>query len=192
MNSKNIANDWEVSIRFLFISILVLGFMYPLIITLLSQSLGTHLANGSLIYQDKQVIGSSLLAKKEERTDLFLYRPSANQYDTIPSSASNLGPSSMELKKQVEERKKVLISAGIRPEHCQELLYTSGSGLDPHITSECAREQGKVLSFITKIPIETIDGMIDQFVEKSYFGFIGRERVNVTKLNIAWKQFTHE
>lgn len=191
MKSKE-THQWEITIRFLFISILFLGFLYPFAITGIGSLLFPKQAKGSLIESNGQMIGTELFARKETSQSLFRYRPSAVSYSTFPSGASNLSPSSLDLKALAEERKNELTEIGIDPIQCQELLYTSGSGLDPHITIECALEQTKYLSKVTGVNLDSIKSLVWQHVESPMFGFIGRGRVNVTNLNFAWKQMHHE
>lgn len=188
MKSKESANQWEITIRFLFVSILFLGFLYPLAITGIGNLLFPKQAKGSLIESNGKVIGTELFARNETDKNLFRYRPSAASYSTFPSGASNLSPASLELKAFVEEREKELLENEIDPNMCQELLYTSGSGLDPHITMECALEQTKHLSKVTGVNLDSLQTLVRQNVELTLFGIIGRGRVNVTKLNQTWKQ----
>ncbi|MBM9546813.1 potassium-transporting ATPase subunit C [Leptospira sp. 201903074] len=192
MKSNETANQWEIVIRFTFLSLLVLGFLYPLAITGLAFTFFPLKANGSLFLSEGKVVGSELLAQGTVSKSIFRYRPSAVSYATIPSGASNLGPSSLELKNLVEERKLELETLGISIEECLELVYTSASGLDPHISVPCAYEQAKFLQKERKIPLDQINELILKHIEHPLFGFMGRERVNVNKLNRDWKEITHE
>ncbi|XDD47667.1 potassium-transporting ATPase subunit C [Leptospira sp. WS39.C2] len=192
MNSKTSVNQWEITIRFLFVSILFLGFLYPITITGIGNILFPRQAKGSLIESDGQIIGTELFARNETDKNLFRYRPSAVSYSTFPSGASNLSPSSLELKALVEERRNELSKNEIDPNQCQELLYTSGSGLDPHITIECALEQTKHLSKVTGVKLDILQTLVWKNVESPLFGIIGRARVNVTRLNLTWKQIQLE
>lgn len=192
MKKSETSNQWEISIRFMFISLLVFGFIYPMTVTGIANLFFREKANGSLVLIDGKILGSELLAQKVNSNSLFMYRPSANNYNKIPSGASNLSPSSLDLKTLTEQRKYVLADLGIRHERCPELLYSSGSGLDPHISLNCAYEQALSLHRRFKIPIETLNELIHQNTEYPLFGMIGSERVNVTKLNISWKQLSHE
>ncbi|TGK87102.1 potassium-transporting ATPase subunit C [Leptospira noumeaensis] len=192
MKSNETSNQWEIAIRFFFLSILVFGFIYPLSVTGLSQTFFPFQANGSLVVNQGNIIGSELLAQKVNMENMFLYRPSAANYNTIPSGASNLSPSSSHLKTFVETRKSELESLGLRPDRCPELLYASGSGLDPHISVTCAREQAEFLNKHSKVPLEVINELIDKNTEYPLFGMIGQKRVNVTKLNVSWKQLKDE
>ncbi|EMY69891.1 potassium-transporting ATPase subunit C [Leptospira vanthielii] len=192
MKSNETANQWEITIRFGFLSLIFLGFLYPLTISGLAKSFFPFEANGSLSVVEGKVVGSELLAQKVLSKSLFRYRPSAASYATIPSGASNLSPSSLDLRNLVEDRKHELETAGISIEECLELVYASASGLDPHITARCAYEQAKSIEKKVKIPLNQINELILKHTEYPLFGFIGRERVNVTKLNLSWSQMIHE
>lgn len=192
MKSNETANQWEITIRFGFLSLLVFGFLYPLAITGLASTFLPFKANGSLLVEEGKVVGSELLAQGIESKFMFRYRPSAVSYATMPSGASNLSPSSLDLKNLVEERKRELETEGIRIEECLELVYTSASGLDPHISAPCAYEQAKFLQKQGKIPLVQINELILKHIEHPLFGFMGRERINVNKLNLSWKQMIHE
>lgn len=105
------------------------GLVYPLLVVSLGQLFFYEKAQGSLESQ-----GSRLIAQKFTGNQYFWPRPSAIDYNPLPSGGSNLGPLSPELKKVVEERRRALGGENIPP----ELLFASGSGLDPHLTQEGA------------------------------------------------------
>ncbi|MCW7457840.1 potassium-transporting ATPase subunit C [Leptospira bandrabouensis] len=191
MKNQN-SSQWEIVIRFLFISLFVFGFLYPLTLTGITKLFFWEKANGSLIRLDGKVVGSELLSQKLNSNSIFRYRPSAADFGKIPSGASNLSPSSLDLQTMVNERKIELDRLGIRHSHCPELLYCSGSGLDPHISVGCAREQAEFLHRVSKVPLEVINKLIQKNIEYPLWGMMGRERVNVTKLNLSWKQINHE
>lgn len=192
MKNNETSNQWEISIRFLFVSLLLLGVVYPLTVTGISNLFFSEKANGSLIILDGKVFGSELLAQKLNSKSMFMYRPSATDYKMIPSGASNLSPSSFELKTLVDQRKSVLDGMGIDYRNCPELLYASASGLDPHISVGCAYEQANFLNREFKVPIDTLNELIQKNTEYSLWGFVGRVRVNVTKLNVSWKKIINE
>lgn len=156
-----------------------LGIVYPLLITLIGQSLFPNKANGSLIRNGDNVIASELLAQKVESPRLFWPRPSASGYGASPSGASNLGPTSEALKSALEERKLRGYSG--------EMLSASGSGLDPHISMNAAISQlpriveSRKFSDTEKNELEDL---IKSSLEKRDFGFLGEERINVLKLNL--------
>lgn len=165
---------------------LITGIIYPLLITLITQLTMPEQANGSIIHVQGKVVGSKLIGQVFESEKHFWGRPSAHHYDSLHSGGSNLGPISQELKKQVSERKKRLSKDnGDVP---AELLFASGSGLDPHISLEAAlfqkdrivKARGGGDAFD-----KSVSEMIMSKVQKRRFGFIGMPCVNVLELNLA-------
>lgn len=128
-----------VSLRLFVCLVAITGFLYPLGMTVCLQTLFPRLAEGSLVQREQVIIGSSLLGQNIKGEAYFWPRPSAGDYATVPALASQLGPTSQQLKSQVEERRQRLIarhsSHGPVP---LDLLFASGSGLDPHISLEAA------------------------------------------------------
>ena len=113
------------------------GIVYPLLVTVIAQTFAPFEANGSFIKLNDRIVGSRLIGQKFTSQKYFWGRPSASDYDALKSGGSNLGPISAELKKLVAERKALLLEAnGIRGETVipSDLLFASGSGLDPHIS----------------------------------------------------------
>ncbi len=189
MKSLEKNSDFVITFRFYFVFLLLLGIIYPVFITMTASKIFSFQSSGSLILRKENKIASSLLAQKTNTENFFLLRPSAVDYSTIPSGASNLGKTSLILSEQIKERKEKLTGLGIDLVKCEELLYTSGSGLDPHITPICAKEQARILSEKFQISAEFLLGLINARVEPALFGFIGRERVNVNHLNESLKLF---
>lgn len=113
---------WIESLRvYLFLTLLT-GVFYPLVITLVGQGLFPYQTNGSLIYKNQKVIGSEWIAQSFQDPKFFWPRPSAVQYNPLPSGGSNLGPTSFDLKNKMEER--------VQQGHSNESLFASASGLD--------------------------------------------------------------
>src|ERR1700737_4385127 len=124
------------SIRIYVLLTLLTGIIYPLAMTGVAQLLFPNQANGSRILDDGKIVGSELLAQKFESQVYFWPRPSAADYATVASGASNKGPTSADLKKSIEERREKFGT-----DAPMDLLTASGSGLDPHISPEAARLQ---------------------------------------------------
>src|SRR4030042_2570633 len=123
---------------------LVTGVIYPLAVTGAAQLVFPGQANGSLVKVDGQVVGSALIGQAISDSKYFWSRPSAIGYNPMPSSGSNLGPTSQTLFEQVRQRDQDLrlfynlpADANLPP----DLLFASGSGLDPHISPAAARLQ---------------------------------------------------
>lgn len=172
-------NQFKTAVKiFLFMTILT-GVLYPLLITITAQFTMPNLANGSLVKQGDQTIGSLLIAQKNSDDRYFWPRPSAIDYDPIkPSGGSNLGPTSQKLKDSINERKQKIGNAAP-----PELLYASGSGLDPHISLETAYFQISRVAKARSISEEDLKKRVDRHVEGRQLGFLGPRYVNVLILN---------
>jgi potassium-transporting ATPase KdpC subunit len=172
-------NHIMTSVKVLVILTLLLGLIYPLSITGVAQTFFPDRANGSLVELNGKIIGSTLLAQKTVSEKYFWPRPSASDYGANPSGASNLGPTSKVLKQAVEERRARGFS--------KELLFTSASGLDPHISIDAALSQvqrivqSRLLSEDSK---NKIVDLVHRSVEGRDFGVFGEPRINVLHLNM--------
>lgn len=133
---------WNTSLRMLLIFTVLTGLAYPLLVTAVARLAFRDLSEGSLVRDlGGTIVGSRLLAQKFQSDRYFWPRPSAADYATIPSGASNLSLDSAALKKAVEERAMALRKAdglGESVEVPADLVYASGSGLDPHISPHAA------------------------------------------------------
>ncbi len=166
--------------------ILLTGLLYPLLITGIAQLTMKQKADGDFISLKGKKVGAVLIAQKFESERYFWPRPSTNDYNPLPSGGSNLGFISTELKKRVEERKKKILNAnGNQGTAPAELLFASGSGLDPHITPSTAYFQSERIAKARGIKKEQVKNLIDKMTLKASLRFIGESRVNVLMLNIA-------
>lgn len=178
------------SLRLLLWMTFITGVVYPLLITGIAQFTMHFKANGQLLIINNNIVGSTLIAQKFESDKYFWPRPSAIDYNPLPSGGSNLGPTSAALKKAVRERKtknsSYLTEQSKIP---SELLFASGSGLDPHISISTAQFQIeriiKARGLDANDGKKTLKNLINQHIEKRRFGFIGQPCVNVLLLNIA-------
>lgn len=165
---------------------LLTGVLYPLMVTAITHFTAHHQAGGSLLMQGTKVVGSSLLAQQFEEERYFWPRPSAIDYHPLPSGGSQLAPTSNKLKDQVEARRAFLLSKGfLESEIPSELLFASASGLDPHITLQCALSQAKRVAKARSLSLAQVERQIYRLFEKRGLGFLGVPRVNVLKLNSA-------
>lgn len=165
---------------FIFMTALT-GLIYPLLITGIAQVTMPKRANGSLVQQEEKTIGSALIAQNTTGDCYFWPRPSAVDYDPMkPSGGSNLGPTSKKLKLAVEDRKQ---KAGETAP--PELLYASGSGLDPHISLQAAYFQIPRVAKSRSINEVDVKKLIDTLSEGRQLGFLGDRYVNVLRLNQA-------
>lgn len=178
--------------RMLLFMTLLTGLVYPLAMTAISQLLFKDRANGSLLESGGQVVGSEFVAQKFESSKYFWARPSAGDYNPLPSGGTNLGQSSETLKKQVDERTAKLQAAhGAEKSIPQDLLFASSSGLDPHISPEAAKYQVSRVAAARGLSPEQVGTLVNQHVEGRQIGVLGEPRVNVLQLNLALDKFGH-
>lgn len=176
------------SIRQLVVWTILTGLVYPVAITLVSQAAFKDKANGSILVSGTNDVGSSLLAQQFTGSNYFWPRPSSCTYTTLPSGASNLGPTSGALKTNVMGNADSLRSAHGLDTNASvpaELVFASGSGVDPHITPEGALFQVKRVAKSRGIEVEKLTKFVESFVEQPQFGIFGDARVNVLLMNLA-------
>jgi potassium-transporting ATPase KdpC subunit len=176
---------------FLFFTVLT-GVVYPLMVTGIAQLIFSSKANGSLIYKDKKAIGSALIGQSFDSAEIyFSSRPSAISYNPLPSGGSNFGLTSRKLEEQFELRKKHFISENLLYDQAEipsEMLFSSASGLDPHISPEAALLQVDRISLarhFSDLQKTYLKSIIHQLTEPPQFLCLGQERINVLLLNLA-------
>jgi K+-transporting ATPase ATPase C chain len=180
-----------IAIRATIATLALTGILYPFLMTGLAQALFPWRANGSLVTDDKgQVIGSELIAQGFANPAYFQPRPSAageKGYDATSSSGSNLGPTSKKLQDRITEDLKRLKEEN--PEATEpvpaELVTTSASGLDPHLSPQAALWQVPRVAKARGISPERVKAVVDSAVEGRTFGILGEPRVNVLLVNLA-------
>jgi K+-transporting ATPase ATPase C chain len=164
------------------------GILYPCAITVLAQVTFPRQANGSLIERGGKIVGSELLAQQFTGEKYFWPRPSAGSFATVPSGASNYGPTSKKLQDTVNGYADALRKAHKLPADAPvpaDLVFTSGSGLDPHISPEAARFQIGRVAAARGASVDRMKALVEKFIEPPQWGFLGEPRVNVLKLNLA-------
>ena len=168
------------ALRILLVFTLLTGVLYPLAVTGISQVFFAKKANGSLVSDGDKLIGSELLAQKFDSPRYFWPRPSAADFATVASGASNKGPTSADLVNSIAERR---VKFG--KDAPGDLLTASASGLDPHISPEAARHQITRVAAERKIAPETLLALLEKLTEPPQWGIFGEPRVNVFALNRA-------
>ena len=179
-----------ITIKYFAAITIVTGLIYPLFITLISIIVFPGKASGSLIEKDGKVIGSELIGQKFESDKYFWSRPSAVDYNPMPSGGSNLGPTSAALKKSYDDRMKNFVEKNMIKDAStipNEMFFASASGVDPHISPLSALLQvervAKTRNF-DQSKKEKLIQLINSLTEKPQFGFLGNSVVNILLLNL--------
>jgi len=178
------------AIRMTILTAIVLGLLYPLAITGISQVVFPGAANGSLVKVNGRVVGSSLIAQGFTSAKYFQPRPSAagTGYNAMDSSASNLGPTSRELitRVQADVRAQIARDPGLKFGAVPvDMVTTSGSGLDPDITVANARAQAPRVAAARGMSLARVLTLVTSHTTGRQLGFLGEPRVNILKLNLA-------
>jgi potassium-transporting ATPase KdpC subunit len=169
---------------------LLTGVAYPLLVTGIAQAAFPDQANGSLLKKDGKVVGSTLLGQSFDDPKYFWGRLSATTpgpYNAASSTGSNLGPTNPELKEKARARIDALRAAD--PDNAApvpvDLVTSSGSGLDPHISLAAADYQVRRVARVRAIPEDRVRAAVSAKTEHRQLGFFGEPRVNVLMLNLA-------
>jgi K+-transporting ATPase ATPase C chain len=188
----------------------ITAIIYPLILLVIGQIAFPSQANGSLITKQGVVVGSSLIGQPFSSEKYFWCRPSTTNYSSFAptdfdptkadnltqrtgvSGASNLAPSNSDLLKRGNEKDGFqgvqieidrLKQAGIQP--TADLVYTSGSSLDPHISVESARAQIERIAKVRSLNLNQVEILVSKNTDGRFLGIFGEPGVNVLKLNVA-------
>jgi potassium-transporting ATPase KdpC subunit len=181
--------DLVVAPRMTLATLVLTGLAYPLVVTGVAQVLFPWRANGSAVSAQGRVVGSELIGQGFKSPAYFQSRPSAagtDGYDAANSAGSNLGPTSQKLRDRVAAD-----VARLRTENPQapaevpvELVTTSASGFDPHLSPEGARWQVPRVAAARGVAVGDVQALVDARTEPRTFGLLGEPRVNVLRLNL--------
>jgi potassium-transporting ATPase KdpC subunit len=197
--SASLRRYWA-SIRVLIVLTVILGLLYPVLVTAVGQVAFKHQANGSLVSSNGHVVGSSLIGQNftdatgNPLPQWFQPRPSAagDGYDPTSTSASNLGPNNPDLLKLVQERRAAAAALdGVDPASVPpDALTASGSGLDPDVSPAYAYEQVDRVAKARGLDPAQVKALVDANVHGRDLGFLGEPTVNVLQLNLALQRLT--
>jgi len=170
---------------------LICGLAYPLTMNLIGNSAFAPETKGSLVYEGKTAIASTLIAQNFTQPNYFHPRPSAagaDGYDGASSSGSNLGYTSQKLHDTIKGRVEAYRAENnlsTSQKVPMDAVTASGSGLDPHITLKNATIQAKRIAASRGIEESKVIDLIHKNVQKPYWGIIGEEKINVVTLNLT-------
>jgi K+-transporting ATPase ATPase C chain len=179
--------NFTTAILFTLVTTVLLGLVYPAVVTVLAQVLFHNQANGQLILKGGELIGSRIIAQPFTGAQYFHPRPSAagvNGYDASSSSGSNLGPTSQKLVNRVKGDVATVQTDRPGQPVPIEMVTTSGSGLDPDISPEAARFQVARVARVRGTSVSELAQLVNAHVVPRQFGFLGESRVNVLELNL--------
>lgn len=182
----------------------VTGLLYPLAMTQVARLIFPSQANGSLIKKDGKVIGSELIGQYFASDRYFHGRPSATTgtdpndptksvsqpYNAANSMGSNLGPTNPALIDRIKTDAATLHAENPNAPIPMDLVTTTGSGLDPHVTPEAALFQVPRIAKARNLPQDRVTALVNDHVENRLFGIVGEPRVNVLELNLALDRTT--
>ncbi|MGA8099954.1 MAG: potassium-transporting ATPase subunit KdpC, partial [Candidatus Cybelea sp.] len=188
-NAKSMISHLGTSLRVTIVSVILLGLIYPLVMTVLAQVIFPRQAEGSPVTIDGRTLGSAIVGQLWRKPQYFHGRPSAagKGYDPTATGGTNLGPTS---KKLIDSTRATIAAlekenpdaSGLPP---MDLITSSGSGIDPDITPEAAYWQAPRVAKARQLSLAAVRALVGRHVRGRTFGFLGEPRVNVLEVNLA-------
>ncbi|HKZ14196.1 MAG TPA: potassium-transporting ATPase subunit KdpC [Solirubrobacterales bacterium] len=190
--AQGLRKDLRIGLIAIVAMTIVLGILYPLAITGVSQVAFPGSANGSKISLDGKVVGSHLIGQEFKGKAWFHSRPSATEYSGNVTFFGNAGPNSAELREEIREELKAYVALNKPYDHSLtregvpvDAVTQSASGVDPDISEANARIQAHRVAAVRHIPLSKVEELISQNTDSRSLGLLGEPGVNVLELNIA-------
>ena len=185
----NTVHHLAPAVMYTIVSVILLGIVYPLVMTGISELVFPAQANGSIVYRNGVAVGSDIIGQQWTKPQYFHGRPSAagNGYDPTSTSGTNLGPTSKKLIEATAATIKALkkdnpSSSAPIP---MDLVTSSASGIDPDISPEAAYYQVARVSKARGMTVDAVRALVDAHIAPRMLGFLGEPHVNVMQLNLA-------
>jgi K+-transporting ATPase ATPase C chain len=183
-------NQLRPALAMTIVIMVLTGLVYPGLVTGIAQLLFPHQANGSLVMVNGHVVGSELIGQPFAKPEYFHPRPSAAGagYDDTLSGGANKGPTDLKLADTLIAQavdSAVKLDGAVKGQIPSDLVTSSGSGLDPHISPASAFLQVRRVARARGLDSTVVRGLVERHVEGRQFGFFGDPRVNVLRLNLA-------
>lgn len=182
-----LSSEMKIAIRFTIVTAILLGLGYPLVLTAFAHIALRRQADGNLIVQNGQVIGSRLIGQSFTGDSYFHGRPSAagNGYDATSSGGSNFAPTNQKLLTRIAGDVAQYQKKGNGQQIPIDLVTASGSGLDSDISPAAALYQVPGVAEARHLPEANVRSLVFAHVQGRQFGLLGDPRVNVLELNLA-------
>lgn len=183
---KDFGRQSLAGLRILIVFTVILGAAYPTAVWGVGKALGDQ-GQGQPVKADGVIIGSALLGQNFQGDQWFHSRPSANDYDSLASAPSNLGPSNPDLIKAIKDRRAAIAKTeSVDPSRVPpDALTASGSGLDPQISVDYARIQVARVAVANGLSDAAVERLVTRYTDGRSLGFLGEPGVNVLRLNLA-------
>ncbi|MFN0195378.1 MAG: potassium-transporting ATPase subunit KdpC [Planctomycetaceae bacterium] len=179
----------RISILMLASMTVLTGLLYPALVTLVAQTIFPYRANGSVIVDENRAVGSELIGQSFTQPQYFWGRLSATapmSYNAAASSGSNLGPLHPQLVDNAKDRIQALRGGDSQVESIPvDLVTTSGSGLDPHVSPAAAIVQIDRVAVARNVSVDALRELVRRHTDNRQLGLLGEPRVNVLTLNLA-------
>ncbi|SHE74007.1 K+-transporting ATPase ATPase C chain [Thermoanaerobacter uzonensis DSM 18761] len=180
-------SEFKRAIKFTLVLIVLIGLVYPFVMTAIANLIFPYQAKGSIIKVDGKAVGSELIGQKFTDSKWFMGRPSAVDYNAESSGGTNYALSNPKFKEEVERNIEEFLkkNPGVkRSDIPADIVTSSASGLDPHISPQAAYLQVERVAKANNLPEKVVKKLVDENIEGRFLGIFGEPRVNVLKLNL--------